>query len=361
MPRKKLSNSRKDDDESDSPKIRQRGQAPPPPTVVNRSVMAPPPPPINRSSAEEEKKRIVVEQRKRQEEEDRRKRDEEERIRRDVQERKRQEEEEAKRKEEIRRQKEEEERQRREMEEEERQRQEAEKKAQQELELRRKKMEEELHKKMEDDKRRAEERKKKIAEERLKKQEEERLRLAEQITEEESYSPVEVKHALTPDYNIPVMNENFPMNQQLAQELDLLGGAEDEDYFEEHHDRDTYREGNRHEARANGTTVYTDSSRMHSHRSACERGPTDERVDEFLDTLPVPRVPILKHGKKDGVYMFGARIMKVQESSTLYVLVGNKKMTIREFIDKFERVEHTRLKGFQSAMVMMKFTPLVTQ
>jgi len=92
-----------------------------------------------------------------------------------------------------------------------------------------------------------------------------------------------------------------------------------------------------------------------------ERGPVDERVDNFLDSIPVPRVPILKHGKRDGVYMFGARIMKVEDSGTLYVIVGSKKMTIQEFINKFEKVERTRLKGFQSAMVMMKFTPLVTQ
>lgn len=41
----------------------------------------------------------------------------------------------------------------------------------------------------------------------------------------------------------------------------------------------------------------------------------DAAVDQVLDRLPVPRVPIKKQGQRDGNYVFGARVMRVQQDS----------------------------------------------
>jgi len=136
-------------------------------------------------------------------------------------------------------------------------------------------------------------------------------------------------------------------------EIDLLGGGVEED--EEHRVEEFFSSSLRQSA---SQSPRPSSSSAHKfHRNSPQRGPIDESVDNFLDTLPIPAVPIKKQGKTDGIYLYGARIMRVSASRTgeLSVIVGTNKLQISDYFNKYERTEIVRMKGLQSALIVATY------
>jgi len=86
------------------------------------------------------------------------------------------------------------------------------------------------------------------------------------------------------------------------------------------------------------------------HRQQPQRGPIDQKADAVLDQIQYS-VPILKHGKVDGIYRFGARILRIQLSASQTPIV--QKYPLNEFIQKYEKTEILRLQGLKSAMLVV--------
>jgi len=315
---------------------------------------------------EEETKRIVIENKKEQEVSDRKKQDALERLRRDEEEKKK------KKAELAAKVKAEEERARKEAEERRKTEHEEHKRVREE-EDRKKRVEVELKKKMDDDKKKAEERKKKMDEERKKRQEEDK-RLAEErrLKQEEETRRLEEEHA---ELTLKAANNDFSFltstsnRTTLAEpEVDLLGGGSDDDeyYAKNKNPKSKGRRGIDSSAQLL-TTDNNDDGTMNNiesgikvntstHRLAPQRGRVDELTDNLLDRVEY-KISLKKQGKKDGVYLFGQKMMRVQLniSQQLRVLVGRDEMTIEDFVNKFERVEGLRQKGLESALMLTKF------
>jgi len=144
-----------------------------------------------------------------------------------------------------------------------------------------------------------------------------------------------------------------PAGKQTAltiDDIDLLGGLIEEEE-EERMDAlfSPVRQSDFHSPRPS-------SDANKSHRLSPQRGPIDESVDNLLDTLTTA-VPIKKQGRTDGVYLFGARIMRISKSRTgeLTVIVGANKLQISEFLKKYEKTEVVRIRGLQSALTIATF------
>jgi len=81
------------------------------------------------------------------------------------------------------------------------------------------------------------------------------------------------------------------------------------------------------------------------HREKVSRGKLDDLVDDALDSVFTENM-ITKLGKKDGVYLFGTRIMKTKVATgEIAALVGNKSFTISDYVNKFEKIELLKKKG----------------
>jgi len=89
------------------------------------------------------------------------------------------------------------------------------------------------------------------------------------------------------------------------------------------------------------------STERRPHKESTQRGPLDIYVDNQLDHIQYT-IPIKKFGKNDGIYLFGARMMKAKNNSgNVGVFVGNQMMTIANFVNKFEKVESKKMKGLE--------------
>jgi len=90
-----------------------------------------------------------------------------------------------------------------------------------------------------------------------------------------------------------------------------------------------------------------------AHRDLPQRGSIDEAVDRYLDGVDLS-VQVVKQGRVDGVYVFGARIMRTElEQHKIFVVNGKKKTEISTYIFQFEKTEMLRARGLDSAMQAM--------
>lgn len=83
-----------------------------------------------------------------------------------------------------------------------------------------------------------------------------------------------------------------------------------------------------------------------THRDKPARGSLDEAVDLALDSIPYS-IPIQKSGKLDGRYLFGMRVISIQqerETGELFV----QKLTLEQFISKNTRAEEMRMRGMEA-------------
>jgi len=140
-------------------------------------------------------------------------------------------------------------------------------------------------------------------------------------------------------------------------EVDLLGGgSDDEDFYAKNKKSRrnkksaTQEQEDEIDAVESNQNISTDQTK--THRLAPQRGRIDELTDNLLDRITYG-VPIKKQGRNDGVYLLGQKMMKVNQH--LQVTVGRNETSVKEFIEKFERVESIRQKGLQSALIMAKF------
>jgi len=258
-----------------------------------------------------------------------------------------QEEEERRRKleEEARRRIQEEERMRKEQErlriEEQRALEEAEEKAKAEIVAaeRKKRLEEQVHKKLQAEKEKETQRHKESEAKRKQQLEEEERR-----AQAKSPAPVEVKRDI---------------------EIDLLGGLTDEEdeVALPSHARDegehlvAHKVVRHHLEREQDGSVYSNGSLNGSgsmdqrHREINQRGPLDAIADDFFDRI-VSGVIVKKSTKNDGVYLFGARIIRLKlMNGELHVAVTPRNIIpLREFVQKFEKVELVRAKGLQAGL-----------
>eukprot|EP01118_Nematostelium_gracile_P007892 TRINITY_DN258_c0_g1_i6.p1 TRINITY_DN258_c0_g1~~TRINITY_DN258_c0_g1_i6.p1 ORF type:complete len:205 (-),score=62.18 TRINITY_DN258_c0_g1_i6:91-705(-) len=144
-------------------------------------------------------------------------------------------------------------------------------------------------------------------------------------------------------------------NSSVAAEngIDLLGGLTDDE--EEINDQIFGNSNNHHRERqvkddASDYSVESDRVRSSQHRNLPSRGAIDELVDAFFDRTTVG-VSVKKNGRKDGVYLFGQRVIKVESDGVnIFVCNAGKKQSMSDFITKFEAVEIVRAKGLQSAI-----------
>jgi len=228
----------------------------------------------------------------------------------------------------------EEERQRKEKEEEElRRRRQEEEELRRAAEERKKKMEADRRRQLEEQALRAEEERKKFEEER-RRQEEEDLKLVEELKNNEPIMQIKTTEHHQPTYDL--------LGGSLDVEPDVDIHAREEDYYDD---------------------VYTDYSGEGSnvswhgaHREQPQRGAIDGAVDTILDHINVTIV-IKKTTKTDGTYLFGTRIMKAKFGHDFkpQVVVGSKTMAVQEFVNKYQKVEATKVRGLLGAMPLIQF------
>jgi len=233
-----------------------------------------------------------------------------------------------------------------------------------EEEERKKRVDAELKRKLDDDKKRSEERRKKIEEERRKRQDEDHRHHQDRLRfhEEETSRLEQEKNDLlfrTANNDFSFLDKNQKPSFNLADEIDLLGGSEDDrsaSGSERSEDRDeSYERGSNY-----SEDEYNSNSHSQLHRLSPQRGRVDEHTDNVLDNIRRLTTSIKKQGRNDGVYILGQRIMRVHLDHTQKprVTIGTNSYTIQEFVDKFERVETTRQKGLESALLMTKMMGL---
>jgi hypothetical protein len=219
----------------------------------------------------------------------------------------------------------------------------------------RKKMEEEARK-------RAEERLQKLEEERKRRIEEARKKMAEEENrrkEEIQRRAAEEESQRTPQEN--VNNNGTVMNTLGDDDIDLLGGLSEtssvvdlreQQQQQQQREKQLQHSQQRQTQKNKEATSNRDNTNSRTdHRDSPQRGTIDEAVDRYLDGMDLS-VPVLKHGNVDGVYRFGARIMKTQlDQQKIYVVTsGNKRTEISTWIFQFEKTEMLRSKGFDSAL-----------
>ena len=97
-----------------------------------------------------------------------------------------------------------------------------------------------------------------------------------------------------------------------------------------------------------------------------QRGPIDAAADNYFDSVSLS-VEVKKNGRNDGVYVFGSRIMKIQSDSgslvgkffrcidSSVVNAPKTRVTVDDFIAKFERTEALRLKGLRAGTFFCAF------
>jgi len=195
-----------------------------------------------------------------------------------------------------------------------------------------KELEQQVEKKRKEKKEEEEKRKNKKKEAAVKKKYEEEKLLERKIEEMTEGLRIEAEHAAE--------------RKKKEEELDLLGGILEP--IEEH---STLNQTKKFQQRAfnekNLPIRSSSTDSLRTHHNLLARGLIDQRVDSVLD-ISAYDVPILKHGKLDGTYKFGARILKIQLSATQEPIV--QKLLLVDFINKYERVETLRLQGLQSAL-----------
>lgn len=233
--------------------------------------------------------------------------------------------------------------------------QEAQEKAKQEQE-KRKRLEEQVQKKLEAERQKETERQRQSEEKRRQLEEEERKRYEEQ----------EQKRNKSADVGI---TEFVPAKTE-ADTIDLLGGLTDDEEEVEvvprHEPQLAKRQQQSWEKQeAKEFKPQQPGYAAVEHRDQPQRGNLDVVADNYFDDA-VLSVSVKKTSKTDGVYLFGARVMKLQiQNGQLVVAISPKnKMNLDDFIAKFDRVEALRAKGLQSALNMctmlggMKQTPV---
>eukprot|EP01114_Cavostelium_apophysatum_P012444 TRINITY_DN2786_c0_g1_i1.p1 TRINITY_DN2786_c0_g1~~TRINITY_DN2786_c0_g1_i1.p1 ORF type:complete len:336 (+),score=84.76 TRINITY_DN2786_c0_g1_i1:90-1097(+) len=231
---------------------------------------------------------------------------------------------------------------------------------------RQKRVEQELKKKLDDDKKRSEERRKKIeADRHVRLEEERRITEARRVAQEEELRRLEQENS---EMLFKAANNDFsflsmPARSELppAPEIDLLAGSEDGASVDSRDDDDIYSyEGDsRSETSWQAESNASRSSETdHEYRKAPQRGKIDEATDDALDRISVGAITLKKQGKNDGTYLFGQRMMKVRLDSYTrrpVVVVGRENMELRDFVEKFRRVETVRQKGLASAIAASQF------
>ena len=104
--------------------------------------------------------------------------------------------------------------------------------------------------------------------------------------------------------------------------------------------------------------------RLHFFDFAVQRGVIDSLVDDALDDIQ-SGVSIKKQGKVDGTYLYGARVMRIQQKNgdlignlnirfvnlTCAVVQGKQEWDVETFVATFEKVELQKLKGLQSGKI----------
>eukprot|EP01119_Soliformovum_irregulare_P003074 TRINITY_DN13372_c0_g1_i1.p1 TRINITY_DN13372_c0_g1~~TRINITY_DN13372_c0_g1_i1.p1 ORF type:complete len:291 (+),score=104.99 TRINITY_DN13372_c0_g1_i1:180-1052(+) len=221
------------------------------------------------------------------------------------------------------------------------------KKAEEEARERKKRIEEQVKRKMEEARQREEQKKKEIEERRQQLEEIERNRAEESIRAKEQLAAEEL-----------MRREKMIQNQhQLDEDTDILRGLSDvEDEEVHHHARDHHQavHHSHHREYESDSGSYSSFNINLQGLSAPIRGPIDEYIDSLLDRFQ-PQVPIKRTGKKDGVYVYGSRMMRAATNfdDDGYVMVTpQKKVDLQAFMQQYEKVETVRLQGLQAAMGM---------
>jgi len=260
------------------------------------------------------KKKEDEEQRHRREAEERKRREEEERLHRELQEKKKKEEEEIRRKEEEQR---------------------LMKNAEEKLKEKQKMMEQTQRKKFEEKQRKQVEERKKKEEEEKKKRDIEELFLLEQPKKTQLFLLQQPQ--LPPDDDFDLLDGNISDEEDRRQFTDDITSNWSES--------------------VNYGSIVSGGLRQPRHRDLAARGPIDTVVDMYLDQHhEVLLVPVYKYGRRDGVYMFGTRLMKTRTvDNNIFVGSGGHGVGIRDFTTKFGRVESVKLRGLQSASAAFPF------
>lgn len=321
------------------------------------------------SKKEEEKKRFDVEDRKEQELIDRRRQEALERSRRMEEQQRITKLQESKEKEDMEKSKRESEQSKlKSQEEKKKQKEEAERKQRVELELK---------KKIEDDKKRADDRRNKIEEERKKrieedkkKSEERRKAQEEELKRLEKLNADMLNNIANNDYSFLTSNNEFQTKStdiidKPSDFIDLLGGESDIESASDSESDGEYGISSKFQSRSQQQQRQDISRKSNvqpglvqsQHRLAPQRGKIDELTDDYLDKLLFEvKLPLRKHGNRDGTYMYGMRIMKVTliNNRVPSVSAGKDNLSLEEFISKFEKVELTRRQGLESGLVVAR-------
>jgi len=200
------------------------------------------------------------------------------------------------------------------------------------IEEQRKRREESTKKVEEEVKRKTEEAKNKVIEEAVRKRlEEERIKKTEEMYRRKYEQEREKKEEEERMIDIEGAQEHME-NESLHSLDNLLAGSDDEQSVDS---------GSINESEHS----FLSDFHQKIHREKASRGKLDDLVDDALDSVFTENM-ITKLGKKDGVYLFGSRIMKTKVSTgEIIALVGNKSFTIYDYINKFERIELLKKKA----------------
>jgi len=232
---------------------------------------------------------------------------------------------------------------------------------------RRKQMEEQARKRLEEQRTKMElERKQKIEEARIKLQLAEEEQRKKEEAEEEERRQAQLKQlqgrlhpaaATTASISMASTSGKAPTTTD-SNDFDLLTTGLDDLDIDDVESSSATKAMKSQQVRTHRATDSAAIISSRTHRNIPKRGPLDEFVDVYLDSMEPPSVAIVKYGKNDGVYLFGSRLMKITAASsstrghkdrTVHVLAGNQQIPLEDFISKFEKVETMRLKGLKSA------------
>jgi hypothetical protein len=150
------------------------------------------------------------------------------------------------------------------------------------------------------------------------------------------------------------LTHRLTFSQDHVPQFDLLGGLPDTP-SEVHSENDRYSE-DFPAYKSAWEPIHGGNEATSFHRAGVQRGPIDAKFEDALDYYGTD-VKTVKNGKKDGVYLFGTRIVKAELNSLGDVVVplGKDKLRVMEFLDKFSKVEKLKLRGLAAAGPLCNF------
>jgi len=141
-------------------------------------------------------------------------------------------------------------------------------------------------------------------------------------------------------------NISISVENKIVDEFDLLGGGDVNETEITPYDNVNETEKNQNENVSEVGSNVSQSSLFH--RDKPERGRIDSIADQMLDSLNTKEVPIIKTGRIDGVYLFGARVLKLDLAENKIFVKNGNGLGLKDFIEKHYRTEKLRLRALKS-------------